>query len=88
MARTGPKLSKNPGRTARFYRKNKESREKHRRTQRAINNTPAKKAYRRDLMRIRRNRKPGPQTDMSHKGGKVVAESRKKNRGRGGATRT
>ena len=88
MARTGPKPSKNPGRTARFYRKNKESREKHRRTQRAINNTPAKKAYRRDLMKIRRDRKPGPQTDMSHKGGKIVAESRKKNRGRGGATRT
>ena len=88
MARTGPIHSKNPGKTARFYRKNKESREKHRRTQRAINNTPAKKAYRRDLMRIRRDRKPGPQTDMSHKGGKIVAESRKKNRGRGGATRT
>ena len=88
MARTGPKLSKNPGRTARFYRKNKESREKHRRTQRAINNTPAKKAYRRDLMKIRRDRNPGPQTDMSHKGGKIVAESRRKNRGRGGATRT
>ena len=87
MARTGPKLSKNPGKTARFYRKNKESREKHRRTQRAINNTPEKKAYRRDLMKIRRERKPGPQTDMSHKGGKVIAESRKKNRGRGGAQR-
>ena len=88
MARTGPKLSKNPGKTARFYRKNKASREKHRRTQRAINSTPAKKAYRRDLMRIHRDRKPGPQTDMSHKGGKIVAESRKANRGRGGARRT
>ena len=87
MARTGPKLSKNPGRTARFYRKNKASRLKHRRDQRAINSTPAKKAYRRDLMKIRRDRKPGPQTDMSHKGGKIVAESRKKNRGRGGAFR-
>ena len=87
MARTGPKLSKNPGRTARFYRKNKESREKHRRTQRAINSTPAKKAYRRDLMKIRRERKPGPQTDMSHIGGKVVAASRKRNRARGGAFR-
>jgi len=86
--RTGPKLSPNPGRTARFYRKNKESREKHRRTNRAINSTPAKKAYRRELMMIRRRRKPGPQTDMSHRGGKIVAESRKKNRGRGGATRT
>ena len=87
MARTGPKLSKNPGKTARFYRKNKASRETHRRTQRAINATPEKKAYRRALMKIRRERKPGPQTDMSHKGGKVVAESRKKNRGRGGAFR-
>ena len=88
MARTGPKLSPNPCKTARFYRKNKKSREKHRRTQRAINATPEKKAYRRDLMKIRRERKPGPQTDMSHKGGKIVAESRRKNRGRGGASRT
>ena len=88
MARTGPKLSPNPGRTARFYRKNKKSREKHRRDQRVINDTPAKKAYRRDLMKIRRDRKPGPQTDMSHKGGKIVAESRRKNRSRGGARRT
>ena len=87
MARTGPKLSPNPGRTARFYRKNKKSREKHRRDNTAINSTPAKKAYRRDLMKIRRERKPGPQTDMSHKGGKIVAESRKANRGRGGAKR-
>ena len=82
--RTGPQLSPNPGRTARFYRKNKESRLKHRRDQRAINDTPAKKQYRRDLMKIRRRRKPGPQTDMSHKGGRIVAESRKANRGRGG----
>ena len=85
--RTGPKLSPNPGRTARFYRKNKESREKHRRTNRAINSTPAKKAYRRELMMIRRRRRPGPQTDMSHKGGRIVRESRRRNRGRGGAFR-
>ena len=84
MARTGPKLSKNPGRTARFYRRNKKSREKHRRDQKLINSTPAKKQYRRDLMKIRRRRKPGPQTDMSHKGGRIVAESRKANRTRGG----
>ena len=88
MARTGPKLSKNPGRTARFYRRNKKSREKHRRDQRAINSTPAKKQYRRDLMKIRRRRKPSPQTDMSHKSGRIVAESRKANRGRGGKSRT
>ena len=88
MARTGPKLSPNPGRTARFYRKNKKSREKHRRDNAAINSTPSKKAYRRDLMKIRRDRKPGPQTDMSHKGGKIVAEKRKTYRCRGGASRT
>ena len=58
MARTGPKLSKNPGRTARFYRKNKKSREKHRRDQRAINSTPAKKAYRGDQRKIRENVNP------------------------------
>ena len=85
--RTGPQLSPNPGRTARFYRRNKKSREKHRRDQRIINDTPAKKEYRRDLMKIRRRRKPGPQTDMSHKGGWIGKESRKKNRGRGGAFR-
>ena len=87
MARPGPKLSPNPGKTARFYRRNRKSRLKHRRDQRAINSTPEKKAYRRDLMKIRRDRKPGPQTDMSHKGGKIVTESRKANRGRGGAKR-
>ena len=85
--RTGPQLSPNPGRTARFYRRNRKSREKHRRDQRAINNTPQKKQYRRDLMKIRRRRRPGPQTDMSHKGGKIVRESRRRNRGRGGALR-
>ena len=75
MNKTGPKPSPNPGRTAKFYRKNKESREKHRRDNAKINDTPTKRAYRRDLMKIRRARKPGSQTDMSHKGGKIVAET-------------
>ena len=88
MARPGPKLSENPGKTAKYYRSNPKARKKHQATNKKINDTPAKKAYRRDLMKIRRARKPGPQTDMSHKGGKVVAESRKANRGRGGAKRT
>ncbi len=87
MARTGPKLSPNPGKTARFYRKNKRSRLKHRRDNTKINDTDSKRAYRRDLMKIRRERKPGPQTDMSHKGGKIVSENRKRNRARGGATK-
>ena len=87
MARTGPKLSPNPGKTARFYRKNKRSRLKHRRDNTKINDTDSKRAYRRDLMKIRRERKPGPQTDMSHKNGKIVPENRKQNRARGGATK-
>ena len=87
MARTGPALSPNPGRTAKFYRRNKKSRLKHRRDNRRINDTAAKRAYRRELMQIRRKRKPGKQTDMSHRGGKIVAESRKTNRGRGGSQR-
>ena len=88
MARPGPKLSKNPGKTAKYYRSNPEARKKHQATNKKINDTDAKRSYRRNLMKIRRARKPGPQTDMSHKGGKVVAESRKANRGRGGAKRT
>jgi hypothetical protein len=39
-------------------------------------------------MKIRRKRRPGKQTDMSHRGGKIVAESRKTNRGRGGSKRS
>ena len=85
--RPGPKLSTNPGKTARFYRKNKRSRLKRRRDQQRINNTPQKRQYRRNLMRIRRAIKPNAQTDLSHKGGKIVKESRKKNRARGGAKR-
>ena len=87
MARPGPKLSKNPGKTAKYYRSNPEARKKHQATNKKINDTDAKREYRRNLMKIRRERKPGPQTDMSHKNGKVVAENRKTNRGRGGARR-
>ena len=82
-----PKLSPNPGRTARFYRKNKKSRLKHRRDELKRGATPAKRAYRRNLLKIRRSRKIGPQQDLSHKGGRIVAESRKTNRARGGAKR-
>ena len=80
-----PRLSPRPGRTARFYRRNRRSRKKHIRDNTRINNTPAKRRYRAKLQRARRRRKPGPQTDMSHKGGKLVAENRKANRARGGA---
>ena len=80
-----PRLSPRPGRTARFYRRNRRSRRKHIRDNTRINNTPAKRRYRAKLQRARRRRKPGPQTDMSHKGGKLVAENGKANRARGGA---
>ena len=88
MARPGPKLSPNPGKTAKYYRSNPKARKKHNETNKKINDTDAKRNYRRNLMKIRRDRKPGPQTDMSHKGGRIVAESRKTNRGRGGASRS
>ena len=55
MARTGPKLSPNPGRTARFYRKNKKSREKHRRDNAAINSTPSKN--RKSRLKIKAHKK-------------------------------
>jgi hypothetical protein len=87
MGRPGPKLSKNPGKTAKFYRKNPEARKKHQETNKKINSTPAKREYRRNLMKIRRERGTGPQTDLSHKNGKIVEENRKTNRGRGGAQR-
>ena len=82
-----PKLSPNPGRTARFYRKNKKSRLKHRRDELKRGKTPAKRAYRRELLKICRSKKVSPQKDLSHKGGKVVVESRKANRARGGSQR-
>ena len=80
-----PRLSPRPGRTARFYRRNRRSRRKHIRDNTRINNTPAKRRYRAKLQKARRRRKPGLLTDMSHKGGKLVAENRKANRARGGA---
>ena len=87
MARPGPKLSKNPGKTAKYYRSNPEARKKHQATNKKINDTDAKRSYRRNLMKIRRDRGTGPQTDLSHKNGRIVEESRKTNRGRGGAKR-
>ena len=82
-----PRLSINPGRTARFYRKNKKSRLKHRRDELKRGKSPAKRKYRSELGIARRKAKPGPQQDMSHKGNKVTPESRKINRARGGSKR-
>jgi hypothetical protein len=82
-----PKLSPNPGRTARHYRKNKASRDHHRATERATGSTPAKKAYRAALGRARTKANPSPQQDMSHRSGSIRPESRKINRARGGSRR-
>ena len=88
MAKMGPKPSPNPGKTAKFYRDNKKSRDKHVRDETERNRSPAKRKYRNDLLKIRRDKKPGPQQDVSHKpGGGTTLESRKSNRARGGARR-
>ena len=83
------KLVKNPGRTARYYRNNPEAREKHRATQREINKSPEKREYRAKLVQERRDRgiygKGGG--DVSHKGSRLVIESPKANRARGGKDR-
>lgn len=82
-----PKLSPNPGRTARHYRSNPASRAKHQATEKKTGSTPAKKAYRAALGRARTKAKPSAQQDMSHKGGSIRPESRKTNRARGGSRR-
>lgn len=85
-----PKLSRNPGRTAKFYRNNPEAREKHRAAQREINKSPEKRKYRSMLIKERRKRgiygKGGG--DISHQpDGSMKIESRKANRARGGSQR-
>jgi len=84
MARS---LVKNPGRTARFYRKNKKARLKHRADQKKINSRPDKIKYRTLLKKERRKRgidgKGGG--DISHQpNGQLKIESVNRNRARGG----
>ena len=84
MART---FVSNPGRTAKFYRSNPKAAAKHSRDETERNKTPAKKKYRAELQKRRRDLKidgKGKSTgDVSHPSMKV--ESTKKNRARGGA---
>ena len=86
-----PRRAKNPGKTSRYYQspEGKASYEKQKRKQKKINGTPAKKAYRRELSRKRRELgimgKGGK--DVSHKGNRLKLEIPKKNRARGGAKR-
>lgn len=83
-----PRKTKNPGKSARYYRSNPEARAKKNAAQRKRNKTAANRKYRSELNKERRRRgvygKGG--ADMSHtKSGKLVAESPKKNRARNGA---
>lgn len=81
-----PRKSSNPGRTARFYRKNKNSYRKKLAAQKETNSKPEQKAYRRELAKERRKR------DMMGKGGKDICHNRgklrpcnaKRNRAKGG----
>ena len=81
-----PRKSSNPGRTARFYRKNKDSYRKKLAAQKKRNSTTQKKAYRRELARARRARgmmgKGGK--DMCHERGKLRPCNAKRNRAKGG----
>ena len=79
-----PRKSTNPGRTARFYRKNKASYRKKLAAQKEINK--GKKPYRRELARARRANgmmgKGGK--DMCHERGKLRPCNAKRNRAKGG----
>ena len=83
-----PKRTKNPGKSAKFYRKNPEAYAKKLKYDTKSNKDPADKEYRRKLAIGRRSRnimgKGGP--DLSHtKSGKLTLESPKKNRARNGS---
>ena len=79
-----PRKSSNPGRTARFYRKNKASYRKKLAAQKELNKK--KKSYRRELARARRARgmmgKGGK--DICHERGKLRPCNAKRNRAKGG----
>ena len=82
-----PRKSSNPGRTARFYRRNKASYRKKLAAQKEINK--GKKPYRRELARARRANgmmgKGGK--DMCHERGKLRPCNAKRNRAKGGGQR-
>lgn len=76
------------GKTAKYYRENKEARERHQETSRKAAAKPEAKRKRAEANKARKELglKKGDPRDASHKpNGKIVAEHRKLNRGRGGA---
>ena len=86
-----PKRASKPGKTSRYYQsaKGKKSYDKQKKKQKKINSTTAKKRYRKELARKRRELgimgKGGK--DVSHKKNRLKLEIPKKNRARGGAKR-
>ena len=81
-----PRKSSNPGKTARFYRKNKDSYRKKLAAQKKTNSRPEQKEYRRELAKARRANgmmgKGGK--DMCHNRGKLRPCNAKRNRAKGG----
>ena len=78
---------KNPGKTARHYRKNKKSRLKHIRDNSPGGKYVKSKAYKREHAAARRKLKIRGDQDAVRKNGKLVAGNRKANRARGGRDR-
>lgn len=83
-----PKRTSNPGKTAKYYRKNPKAYAQKLRYDTKSNKDPKDEAYRRRLARKRRSMKimgkGGP--DLSHtKSGRLVKENPKLNRARNGA---
>ena len=82
-----PRKTTNPGKTTKFYRKNKDSYRKKLAAQKKINSRPEQKAYRRELAQARRANgmmgKGGK--DMCHDNrGKLRPCNAKRNRAKGG----
>ena len=86
-----PKRAYKPGKTSSYYQsaKGRKSYNKQKKKQKKINSTAAKRAYRKQLARKRRELgimgKGGK--DVSHKGNRLKLEITKKNRALGGAKR-
>lgn len=75
------------GKTALYYRKNKEARAVHQASSKKAAAKPEAIKKRVECNKARKDLglKKGDKRDASHKGGKIVAEDRKINRARGGA---
>jgi hypothetical protein len=76
------------GRTAKYYRDNPEARKKHRKSSAKAQKKPdavKKRVECNTYNKKNKNSKKGDNKDCSHKNGRLVLESRKANRARGGA---